>query len=341
VPPGDPWRVVVGDLSVGFVTEIWIDSWRWTGAARVKGGFFLRPGLEAEVFPSDLSVGSGTLHWGEETVSRETAGSVGTAIPRFDTRAYPGNEVWKILSGAASLHGTLDGLAFLSPEGGGPRLARGGSGTVRARVALRRGKGSARLDAEATALIVKVGTRVVRGAVRANALARRIDFPGGSVAFDGTRVRLRDVSLEGEAGAPWSGAFEARRARLRLADGSLDARLSARLGDGRPLVALLPSGPSKWVAGLIDLRDFEVSARLRASRNFLALSPVRADAGTFSIDADVRQAPGRRWGALLVRKGVLSLGLGIRESGTSLHPFGAAGWFANEGRAGGLRTDRH
>jgi hypothetical protein len=338
-PPGDPWSVVVDDLSVSLVREIWIDSWRWTGEARLTGGLFLRSGLEAEVLPSEVAVSRGTLHWGEETVSRETIGSLRAATPRFDTQAYPGNEVWKIMSGAASLRGTLDGLAFLAPAGGGPRLAPGGAGTIRARVALRGGRGSARLDAEASAVVARLGERTVRGAVRANVFARRIDFPGGSVAFDGTRVRLRDVSLEGAAGVPWGGTLEARQARLAFADGSLDAHLSARLGDGRPLAALVPSGPPKWFAGLLDLRDFEASGRLRASRGFLALSPARAEAGTFSIDADWRQARGRRWGALLVRKGALSLGLGLEENGTSLHP-GGEGWFAEEGRAGGLRTDQ-
>jgi hypothetical protein len=339
-PPGDPWRVVVDDLRVGLVREIWIDSWRWTGEARVTGGFFLRPGIEAEVFPSELAVGQGTLHWGEGTVSRETIGSVRAALPRFDTQAYPGNEVWKIMSGAASLRSTLDGLVFLAPAGGGPRLAPGGAGTSRARVVLQGGRGSARLDMAASAVVVRLGERTVRGAVRANVFARRIDFPGGSIAFDGTQVRLQDVSQDGAAGAPWSGALETRQARLGLADGSFEASLSARLGDGRPLVALVPSGPPKWIAGLLDLRDFKASGRLHASRGSLAISPARAKAGTFSIDADWREARGRRWGALLIRKGALSLGLGLGENGTSLHLVGAADWFAEEGRPGGLRTDK-
>ena len=338
VPPGHPWIVVVHDLSVGLVREVWIDSWRWTGSARLTGGFFLHPGLVAEVFASELAGLRGTLHWGTETVSRETTGSVRAAIPRFETHSYPGNEVWKIVSGASSLRGTLDGVAFLAPEGGGPRLAPGGAGTVRSRVSLENGRGSARLDAEATAVVVRLGERTVRGAVRARVLARRIDFPGASVDLDGTRVGLQHVAREGATGAPWSGVLEAPRARLGLADGSLDAHLSARLGDGRPLVELVPSGPPKWIAGLLDLRDFEASGRLHASRGSLAVSPARAEAGTFSIDADWREGHGRAWGALLIRKGALSLGIGLRESGTSLHLFGAPEWFREEGRPGGLRT---
>lgn len=101
----------------------------------------------------------------------------------------------------------------------------------------------------------------------------------------------------------------------------------------------MPSGPPKWVAGLLDLRDYEASVACAAPGS-LVLSPAHAEAGTFSIDAGWREAGGRRWGALLVRKGALSLGLGLGEDGTSLHLVGAAGWFAEEGRAGGLRTDQ-
>lgn len=339
-PPGNPWRVAVDDLFVELVREIWIDSWHWTGEGSVSGGMFLRSSIEAEVLPSEIAVRTGVLRWGEAIVSRETTGTVRAALPRFDVRAYHGNEVWKIVSGSASLCGTLDAIPFISPEGGGPRLAPGGAGTARVRVALRDGRGSARLDAESKAVVAKVGERKMRGAVRASVFARRIDFPAGTVAFDGTRVSFHGVSPEGAVGAPWSGALEARQADVGLRDGSVDAHLSARLGDGRPLVALVPSGPPTWIAGLLDLRDFEAAGRLRASQGFLAISPARAEAGTFSIDADWREARGRRWGALLIRKGALALGLGLGDEGTSVHLVGAVGWFAEQARAGGLRTSQ-
>jgi hypothetical protein len=175
--------------------------------------------------------------------------------------------------------------------------------------------------------------------VRANVFARRIDFPNGTIAFDGTKVRLRDVRTGDAHAAPWSADVEARAATLRLAEGSFDASLHAHLGDARPLVALVPGGPPKWIAGLLDLRDFEATGRLRAGPGSLALSPAHAQAGTFSIDADWREKGSSGWGALLVRKGDLSLGLGL-GSVTSLHMAGAASWFEAEGRPGGLRTNQ-
>jgi hypothetical protein len=256
--PGDPWCVVVDDLRVGLVREIWIDAWRWEGKGRLAGGLFLRPGIEAEVFPGELDVESGTLHWGTHAVSKSTHGRVRASLPRFDTQAYPGNEVWKIMSGEASLDGTLDALPFLARDGG--KAAVEGGGSVRVRVSMKDGRG------------------------------------GGPVG-----VTLRDA---------------------------------------RPLLALLPPGPPSWIAGLLDLHHFEVSAVARITPGFLAASPVHAEAGTFSLDADWRSARGREWGALLLKKGVLSLGLTLGDAASSVHVVGAADWFEAEARPGGLRTDQ-
>jgi hypothetical protein len=258
VAPGDPWRVAVDDLRVVLVRALWIDAWRWEGEGSLSGGFRLRPGIEAEVLPSELAVARGTLHWGGDVVSRNTAGHVRAWLPRFDTQAYPGNEVWKIMSGSAPLDGTLDAVPFLSPDGSRSSPTRGGS--VRVRVAMRDGRG------------------------------------GGSVA--------------------------------------------ARLRDARPLVSLLPTGPPKWAAGLLDLRGFAVAARVRIAPGRLTISPVHASAGTFSLDADWRLAGGREWGALLARKGLLSVGLGLGPATPPLRIVGAASWFEAEGRPGGLRTDQ-
>ena len=339
-PPGDPWIVDVDSLRVEAVREIWIDSWRWTGTARLSGGLFLRSGIEAEVFPSELTVGRGTLHWGGEIASRETAGTVRAAFPRFATDSFRGNDVWRIVSGMAALRGTLDGLGFLAPDGGGPRLAPGGTGTIRVRAELAGGRGSSRIDASAAPVLVALGERTLRGAFHAEVVAPRIVLPGRSASFDGTRLWLREVSLEGAGGAPWGATVEARRARLLLTHSALDADLSARLGDGRPLLALVPRGPPRWLAGLLDLRDFEASGRLRLAPGSLAITHVRAEAGTFSVEADWRRARGRYWGALLFRKGILGVGVGLGSGEPSLHLANSAGWFEEEGRPGGLRTGR-
>jgi hypothetical protein len=337
--PGNPWRIVVDDLAVGVVREIWIDSWHWTGSARLVGGFDLLPGRRAEVFPAELSVPGGTLRFGERDVSRETVGAVRAALPRFETRDYPGNEVWKIMSGMAVLHGTLQGLDFLSADGEGLRVA-GGIGSARIGVVLDGGRGRARVDADARRFSTRAGKRVFRGSARAAVRARAIDFHEGTVSFAGTKVALSDFSLDGAAGEAWDGTFTTPGARLHLADGSLDARVVARLRDGRPLLALLPRGLPKWLAGFLDLRDFGAEGRVVHTPGRLTISKASMEAGTFFLAGDYRETRRRSWGALLIRKGRLSVGVGLRSSGAAFHILKAVEWFEKEGRPGGLRTDQ-
>ncbi|MDL2716270.1 MAG: hypothetical protein PT977_00825 [Acidobacteriota bacterium] len=335
---GNPWRIVVDDLSVGVVREIWIDSWHWTGTASLGGGLDLFPGHRAEVFPAELSFTGGTLRFGEREAFRETMGTLRAALPRFETQEYPGNEVWKIMSGTVLLRGALRGLDFLSADGEGLRVA-GGIGSARIGVVLDGGRGRARVDVDAGRVVAKTGPRVLRGSARTVVHAREIDFREGVVSFSGSTLALSDLSLDGAAGEAWAGSFTTPAARVHLTDGSLDARVVARLRDGRPLVALLPSGPPKWLAGLVDLRDFGAEGHVLHAPGRLTIAKARAEAGTFSLSGDYRQTRRRTWGALLVRKGGLSVGVGL-GSGAAFHISGATEWFESEGRPGGLRTDQ-
>jgi len=337
--PGNPWRIVVDDLAVGVVREIWIDSWHWTGSARLGGGLDLLPGRRAEVFPAELSFAGGTLRFGEREISRETRGAVRAALPLFETQDYPGNEVWKIMSGRVVLRGALQGLDFLSADGEGLRVA-GGTGSARIGVVLDGGRGGARVDVDARRLVAHAGKRVLRGSARAAVRAREIDFHAGTASFAGTTVVVSDLSLDGAAGDAWGGTFTTPEARLHLGDGSLDARVVARLRDGRPLVALLPPGPPKWLAGFLDLRDFGAEGRVVHTPGRLTVSKASLEAGTFFLAGDYREARRRSWGALLIRKGALSVGVGIGSRGGGFHILGATEWFEKEGRPGGLRTDQ-
>ncbi len=337
--PAHPWRIVVDDLVSRTVDEIWVDSWHWKGTARLEGGFDLLPGRLAEVFPSELSVAAGRLVYGTNEVVRDTRGAVRAALPRFDTQEYPGNEVWKLMSGTAALRGEIRNLEFLSADGEGLRFA-GGAGRARLGVVLEDGRGRVRVDADSRGVVVRAGKKVVRGSARVALRARPLDFRAGTAAFDGTSLDLSSVSLDGVPGDSWEGSFTAPRGVLSLKDASLDMEVASRLRDGRPLLSILPPGPPKWLAGLLDLRNFAAAGHVAVSPGRVTISRASAEAGTFHVAADYRKKGSRGWGALLIRKGALSLGLGLQDGGTALHLVGATAWFEGEGRPGGLRTDQ-
>jgi hypothetical protein len=334
---GRPWRVVVEDLAVSRVSEIWIDAWRWKGSGRLRGGFELLPGREARVFPSGLDVEEGVLDRGATSVAHRTRGAVWCEIPRFDTQAFPGNDVWKLISGGASLRGTLESVAFLTADGDeGPKFT-GGHGDIQLGTALTDGRGRARVAAVARGVRVATRKKRLRGSVGVQVRLPQLDFHVWSAAFDASRITLEDVGVDGPPERAWGAELRIPMARIDIATGSFDGRLEGRLSDARPVVALLPPGLPKWAAGLLDLSDLTVTGRATVGHGFLDITGARATAGSFELRADYRVRPDGPRGAILVKKGALALGLGLDARGSTLHLVEPSAWFEKEAQPGGLR----
>jgi hypothetical protein len=334
---GRPWRVVVDDLAVKQVTEIWIDAWRWKGSGRLRGGFELLPGREARVFPSGLDVEDGLLSRGAAEVVRDTRGAVWCEIPRWDTQAYPGNDVWKLVSGGTSLRGTLESVAFLSADGDeGPRFT-GGQGIVRLGVALADGRGRARIAAVARTAHVVTRKRRFQGSVGLQVRVPRLDFHLWSAAFDTSRITVENFGVDGPPGHAGESELRIPVARVDLATGRVNVRLEGRLADAGPLVALLPPGLPKWAAGLLNLSDLTVSGHATVGHGFFDITAARAAAGSFELRGDYHRRRDGPRGAILVRKGALELGVGLDLQGSKLHFIEPSAWFEKQAQPGGLR----
>ncbi|HYN43078.1 MAG TPA: hypothetical protein VE129_14980, partial [Thermoanaerobaculia bacterium] len=305
-PAEGPWRVVIDDLEIAGVEEIWIDSWKWNGKGSVAGAFELLPGREARVGPARLEVAAGTLQYGDSKVAERTLGEVWCAFPLYDSRANPGNEVWKIMSGGSTLRADLKSLACLSPDSGGPRLS-GGAGSIRERIRLKDGVGSVHVSVTARDVTVRTGKREFRGSAEIDIDAPKVDFHQGEASLAGTKVVLSNVTVEGDPAHPWAATFSAPAARLFLADGSLDTELTGSLRDARPIVALLPPGLGKWAANLLHLENLHLTGRLAAGPSRLALTSLHVSAGNFSLDGEYRSSPGRSHGDFRAKKGKFSV----------------------------------
>ena len=313
-PAEGPWRVVIDDLEIAGVKEIWIDSWRWNGKGSVAGAFELLPGREARVGPARLEVAEGTLRYGDSKVAERTLGAVWCDFPRFDSRTRPGNDVWKILSGGSTLQADLGSLAFLSSDSGDPRLS-GGAGSIRERIRMQDGVGSVHVSVTARDVAVRTRKREFRGSAQVDLEAPKVDFLQGEASLAGTKVVLSNVAVEGDPAHPWAATFSAPAARFLFADGSLDTQLACDLRDARPIVALLSSGLGKWAANLLHLENLHLTARLAAGPSRLALTSLHLSAGNFSLEGDYRSSPGRRHGDFRAKKGKLSIHFTIPSGG--------------------------
>jgi hypothetical protein len=313
-PAEGPWRVVIDDLEIAGVEEIWIDSWRWNGKGSVAGAFELLPGREARVGPARLEVAGGTLRYGDSKVAERTLGAVWCDFPRFDSRTRPGNDVWKILSGGSTLEADLGSLAFLSSDSGDLRLS-GGAGSIRERIRMQDGVGSVQVSVTAQDAGVRTGKREFRGSAQVEIDAPKVDFLQGEASLAGTKVVLSNVAIEGDPDHPWAATISTPAARLFFLDGSFDTQLAGDLRDARPIAALLSPGLGKWAVNLLHLENLHLTARLAAGPSRLALTSLRLSAGTFSLEGDYRSSPGRERGDFHAKKGKLSLRFTIPSGG--------------------------
>jgi hypothetical protein len=305
----DPWRIVIDDLAVTGVREIWIDSWRWKGAGQVTGSFEILPGREARVGPARLEVAGGALKHGASIVARRTAGAVWCELPRFQNDAYPGNEVWKIMSGGSDLRADLLSLAVLLPA------SSGGAGMISNRIELKDGVGSVRVEARVHGVRLRRGERTFRGTAHIDVKAPRVDFRRGEASLAGTKVVVTDVTVEGRGAPGWGATFLAPAARLGFADGSFDGQVVGSLRDARPVVALMPSGLPKLIAGLLRLKDLELTGLLAGGPSRFALTSLRLSAGNFSLVGSYRSSAGRARGDFRARKGPFSVRFSVPKGG--------------------------
>lgn len=82
------WTVHLADVVAENVREIWFDEGRFTGNARIEGGFFLKPIRRAQVGPCHVLVREGHVTYGpHEPLATRVAGTVDLEMTPFDPRA--------------------------------------------------------------------------------------------------------------------------------------------------------------------------------------------------------------------------------------------------------------
>ncbi|HET7453408.1 MAG TPA: hypothetical protein VFL12_11740, partial [Thermoanaerobaculia bacterium] len=141
--PGNYWQVQIDSLDAP-AREIWIDQYRYDGAARVSGSFFLWPQKRADIGPARVAFDGGTLWLGRERAAGGFRGDVTAKIASFDPRAVRGNDVYRFISGGGRATGEMPAVSFLNyylRDASEPRLS-GGRGKLAVELALRSGRGT-------------------------------------------------------------------------------------------------------------------------------------------------------------------------------------------------------
>ncbi|MBC8645787.1 MAG: hypothetical protein H7X85_01380 [Thermoanaerobaculia bacterium] len=329
--------VQVTDLVVEGVREIWVDTARFEGDARLTGGFFLRPKVEAEVFRSSLELRSGKFSVRGTTAFDRVSGALGGVVKRWDPRRFSGSRMLRFLDGEASIAASSKEIAALDRLLGGfgqLRLVRGHP-TVRLEMSAKGGLCSGAATIEAPELAARVVDYELTGRLSGRIRFQKYDLREGSGQVSGSHFELRGVAMddEGRKGEPWWGRAELAAGTFRLQPAAAvrgSARIRAR--DARPLLAIFKVNLPRWVVGLFDLEGVAGTASVHLAPSRLDITRLDARVGDYHLQGDYRSQGRTKRGVVLIDLGALSVGIGIRDGEGEVEIIGARKWFRD--RAG-------
>lgn len=116
-PGREPWHVQITGVQLDDVREVWIEEVRFSGQARVAGGFDVRARERVEVRPSRVEIEAGTLALGGGAKARpifaNARGRVDAHVDPYAPNRSKGWDVLRFTSGRATLEGQVRSLAFL------------------------------------------------------------------------------------------------------------------------------------------------------------------------------------------------------------------------------------
>jgi hypothetical protein len=331
-PLRNPWRVDVRGISIGDFDDIWIDAFHFRGAARVDGSFFLRPGLLARIGPARVTVESGRMEIGRAQEDLAVSGTIAAAFAPYEPFRVHGSEVWKTVRGEVRLDARFDRLesfAHLLRRSPGTRLIDGnGTGTIRGTIESGIAKGRVRLAVENGS--VHRRDLGLRGDADATLVIRRWNLMSGPLDVSGSTLALKDIRSSGSDDSwRWWGRFEIPSGRI---DERTSAKIEARSKDARPLLALFESELPKWTRGLLELEDFDGSARVGLGPSFASVEDLDVNGGNSRIRGRYRREGPSREGVFLIESGTLAVGLELAGEATKLKLLGAKKWFEGEAK---------
>lgn len=330
---GKEWTIRVEGLVVEPLREIWVDSARFQGEARVSGGFFLRPKLHAEVFPSTLEIRSGALRLRGEPIAERVSGALGGVVHPWHPRSFPGSAMLQFLDGEALLRtrsGKTTALDGLFGGFGQVRLERGHLDLdLRARV--ERGVAAGTVKISSPDFGVRLVDLRLAGHISGTIRIAKYDLRRGTASLGSSDLEIRGVALEGweKKGEPWWGRVvlastgEASVGRAPLTQGTV----TAKARDARPLLAVLKVNLPKWAEKLLDLEGVDATARVKLGQSLLEVNALDARVGDYHIQGDYSARGQRKRGAFLVDLGALSVGIGIQDEEREVQIIAPRKWF--------------
>jgi hypothetical protein len=202
-----PWRIVLRDIDIESVKQLWIDRFDYDGDGRVRGSFayWIRNDLEVE--HGTIELRSGTLKVGDRAMAQELDARIDGSLARFVPHLVHGVAVLDQFSGKVDVQADVESLAFVNTFLRKARwLSIDGEGTLETHLAVERGRlvPESQLALDAPRIVARFPHYEARGSgtLRGGMASASADAPAEiAVRFDDftiSRTPGDRVSIEGQ-----------------------------------------------------------------------------------------------------------------------------------------------
>ncbi|HEX8702087.1 MAG TPA: hypothetical protein VF815_24870 [Myxococcaceae bacterium] len=189
----------------------------------------------------------------------------------------------------------------------------------------------AQLELHAKQLQANWGSALLKGHVHVEADARKMSLHKGKVSLQGSQVQLQEVSVRtgGDEERNWEGTLTFPEATLALSPPSAQGRFSGNFSNAAPFVALLTmKGALPGVLSpLLKANNLSLTGEVSLGEEGLEVSKLLANGQGLELRATARSAGDAPRAVVLVKMGLLSVGVETGTGDTHVQVFNASSWY--------------
>jgi hypothetical protein len=181
------------------------------------------------------------------------------------------------------------------------------------------------------------GGATMKGHVLVEADARPLARERGTVALHGSQVQLRNVSVRTgkDEARDWDGTLAFPEATLALSPLSAEGHFSGRFSNAAPFVALLTfkGALPGALAPLLNADNLGVTGAVSLGEAGVKVSRLHAIGEGLDLQGNAESAGGAPHAVVLVKMGILSVGVETGTGDTHVQVLNASSWYQKKMRA--------